>query len=140
MENKILYLLAVIAANLTLRSETDLLAEAEAFASENKPVKKKRSEPTAEEAAIIDALYDLYPTKTWRDNKEVSTGKNAKDKTRLLQLIRKRPVAEVEAIIKAYVEERQGSYLKNFSTFLNNFPDGEAFFKERPQLNQQIYQ
>lgn len=49
-------------------------------------------------------------------------------------------MAEVEAIIKAYVEERQGSYLKNFSTFLNNFPDGEAFFKERPQLNQQIYQ
>ena len=95
--------------------------------------------PTVDET-VIDHLYSLYPSKTIRDNNEVSTGKCAKDKVRLRQLLKKRSAAEIEAVIVAYVQERDGAYLKNFSTFLNNFPENNDLFVTQPQLEEQFYQ
>ena len=124
-------------------SAEELLQQAELYANTVAPVRKhirvKDMTPTEDEA-IIDHLYSLYPTKTVRDNKEVSTGKCAKDKVRLRQLLKKRSAAEIEAIIKAYVDENNGNYLKNFATFLNNFPENDELFQTQPELKQQFYQ
>lgn len=121
-----------------------LLQQAEAYAAEHpgpkrKQVKVKDVTPTVDET-VIDHLYSLYPSKTIRDNNEVSTGKCAKDKVRLRQLLKKRSAAEIEAVIVAYVQERDGAYLKNFSTFLNNFPENNDLFVTQPQLEEQFYQ
>lgn len=73
----------------------------------------------------IDFIYKLYPTKC--PNRNTSTGKCTKDKEKIKRLIRDKGYDNVVVATNNYVKEciRQRSYLKNFSTFLNNFPDIE---------------
>ena len=137
---KMLYLLASIAAALHKVETNAILSEADAYAAAVAKTKPQPKAPTEEEEAIINHLYALYPTKTWRGDKEASTGKCAKDKVRLRALLKKRSAAEIEAIIKAYVEECGGAFLKNFSTFLNNLPENDDLFQTHPETQGQIYQ
>ena len=135
-----IYLLARLVAVLEKGSANDILVDAETYAAltrenapktddnasdggDDKAEQKKAAE--AELAAIIDRLYKLYPTKTLRDGIEVSTGKCSKDKVRLRNLLKKKSAEEIEAGITNYVAEKGGRYLKNFATFLNNFPERE---------------
>lgn len=71
----------------------------------------------------VERLYKLYPTKC--PIRGTSTGKCAKDKAKLRTLLTKIDPAKIEYTIKRYVAEcKNGNvYIKNFSTFLNQFPD-----------------
>lgn len=136
----IIYVLARLVAALEKGNVNDVLVDAETYASQShesaphtsdnasgggddRAEQKKAAK--AELAATIDRLYKLYPTKTLRDGIEVSTGKCSKDKIRLRNLLKKKSAEEIEAGITNYVAEKGGCYLKNFATFLNNFPERE---------------
>lgn len=71
----------------------------------------------------IDKIYNLYPAKCPFRN--VSTGKTKKNKDKIKTLLNDYSVDELETTIKTYVSEciQSKTYLKNFSTFLNNLPD-----------------
>ena len=75
------------------------------------------------EKTVVDYLFSLYPTKC--PNRGVSTGKCSKDKVRLKKMLKTTSAADIEYSIKRYVNEcsEGGTYMKNFSTFLNNLPE-----------------
>lgn len=91
----------------------------------------------------VDYLYGLYPASCFRGERKTSTGKCAADKTRLRRLLQIKTAGEIEAAIKDYLSECRGSYLKNFSTFLNNLPEptrneNAAQAEPEPQLYKDI--
>lgn len=71
----------------------------------------------------IDKIYNLYPAKCPFRN--VSTGKTKKNKDKIKSLLNDYSTDELETIIKTYISEciRSKTYIKNFSTLLNNLPD-----------------
>ena len=70
-----------------------------------------------------ERLYAIYPSKCPVSRR--ATGKSSKDKERLERLLKTYSEEELAYKIKRYVKEctEQESYIKNFSTFLNNLPD-----------------
>jgi hypothetical protein len=67
-------------------------------------------------------MYALYPTKCPKRN--TSLGKSRKDKVKIKRLLKTYSQEEIERVIRNEVENNYGvNYMKNFSTFLNNFPD-----------------
>lgn len=92
---------------------------------DNKENKDKEKE--LQEKEVIEHLYSLYPTKTYRGDRGVmSTGKCEKDKTRIAHLLKTHTPQQIENSIKQYIEENNEQFLKNFSTFLNNMPEDEG--------------
>lgn len=73
----------------------------------------------------IDYIYSLYPTIC--PNRKQSNGKSKKNKVKIKELIKsgEYTAEKLSQIINRYVDDckRDGSYMKNFSTFLNNIPD-----------------
>lgn len=83
----------------------------------DKSISKKKDED-----AFVDHIYDMYPTKC--PCREKSLGKSIKDKKLIKRLLSVYSKEEIEAVVKKEIEEKYGkSYMRNFSTFLNNFPD-----------------
>ena len=71
---------------------------------------------------FVDKMYELYPSKCPKRN--TSTGKSRKDKDRIKRLLKTYTQEQIEQVIRNEVEANFGvNYMKNFSTFLNNFPD-----------------
>lgn len=71
---------------------------------------------------FVDAMYALYPTKCPKRN--ASLGKSRKDKIKIRRLLKTYSQEEIERVIRHEVDNNYGvNYMKNFSTFLNNFPD-----------------
>lgn len=71
---------------------------------------------------FIERMYALYPTKCPKRN--TSLGKSYKDKDRLRKLLKRYSFEEIERVIRHEVESKyEHTYMQNFSTFLNNFPD-----------------
>ncbi len=116
------YLLAYIGAAIAKTSVNDVLAQAEEYAKPATPV-KAQNEPNWED---VDFLYRLYPSKTFRDGKVVTTGKCEKDKRRLATILKTRTRDDIEKVMRNYITECNGNFLKNFSTFLNNLPESEG--------------
>lgn len=93
--------------------------------------------------ASANRIYALYPTKCPKSGRP--TGKSYKDKEKIARMLRDKRTSEemMSAIIQRYVKDcmEHDSYVKNFSTFLNNLPDypvdspGELF-AEAPQTPQ----
>lgn len=117
--------------SMSLLGQIDL-SETENRMSENGQSKKSgnTSGKTIEEiqkknAEVIDHLYALYPGKTETREGTRSTGKCSKDKVRIASLLRDHTPEQIERSILRYVEEQDGRFLKNFSTFLNNLPEYE---------------
>ena len=94
---------------------------------------KEKTEP-APDPQVVDYLYGLYPTKC--PIRGSATGKCAKNKRQIETLLKTKTKEEIEETIKWYVEDcRQNkTYIKNFSTFLNQFP--EAPTKTKPATQQ----
>ena len=70
----------------------------------------------------IDEMYSIYPTKCPCRNTYL--GKCNKDKERIRKLLKSYTKEQIEKVIKNEVDTKYGkSYMSNFSTFLNNFPD-----------------
>jgi hypothetical protein len=71
---------------------------------------------------FVDRMYALYPTKCPKRN--TSLGKSMKDKARIKTLLKTYTPEQIEQVIRNEVDSNYGvNYMKNFSTFLNNFPD-----------------
>ena len=76
---------------------------------------------------FIEYIYKLYPSKC--PKRGTSTGKSTKDKDAIRRLLKKYTKEQIEAGVKKEIQERLGKqYLRNFSTFLNNFPDPDDLF------------
>lgn len=74
---------------------------------------------------FVDKMYALYPAKCPKRN--ASTGKSRKDKDRIKRLLKVYTEEQIEQVIRAEVDNNYGvNYMKNFSTFLNNFPEPSA--------------
>lgn len=111
--------------------DTELLSKALNYA--DAAVLHERNENASKEAEreknkaldeSVERIYQSYPSKC--ANRGTSTGKCAKDKRKIKTLLVTKAFTE-ESLTRAigrYVEDVQshGSYLKNFSTFLNNIP------------------
>lgn len=71
----------------------------------------------------IDKVYALYPQKCPFRN--AYTGKCAKNKAQIETLIKKFGFENVYRRVETYVKEskKEGVYLKNFGTLLNNLPE-----------------
>lgn len=85
---------------------------------------------------FIEYIYKLYPSNC--PKRGTSTGKSTKDKDIIRRLLKKYTKEQIEAGVKKEIDERYGKqYMRNFSTFLNNFPDpNDLFSNDSPVLNQ----
>jgi hypothetical protein len=93
-----------------------------------KPVIKAEADNSVND--FVDEMYDLYPAKCPKRN--ASTGKSHKDKDRIKRLLKIYTQDEIEKVIRDEVDNNFGvNYMKNFSTFLNNFP---APISESPKV------
>ena len=71
---------------------------------------------------FVDRMYALYPAKC--PKRGTSLGKTQKDKGRIKSLLKTYSESDIEFVIRWEIEQKYGkSYMSNFSTFLNNFPD-----------------
>lgn len=87
-------------------------------------VDKKEKEVKVEntDQEFIDMIYGLYPSKC--PKRGSSLGKCSKDKDRIKKLLKTYTKEQIEEVVRREVENKYGiSYMQNFSTFLNNFPD-----------------
>ena len=86
---------------------------------EQRGAKKEENEDVNK---FVDEMYEIYPTKCPKRNS--SLGKSRKDKDRIRKLLKTYSKEEIEQVIRNEVDSNYGiNYMKNFSTFLNNFPD-----------------
>ena len=142
-EAMMLFCLAGLVVKGTGETVENFLADAEKWAEGIIPLKKSKGLELGQEmvleADILDAVnqvYKAYPAKC--PNRGTSTGKCAKDKSRIYFLMTKQgwhAQGLIDAINK-YVNEVQSArgYLKNFSTFLNNIPLDEPDEVELDQM------
>lgn len=78
---------------------------------------------------FVEKIYKMYPS--YCPMRETSLGKCSKDKDRIVKLLKKHTMEEIEAVVMHEVEEKYGKhYMANFSTFLNNFPDPQIILGE----------
>ena len=71
---------------------------------------------------FVERMYAMYPAKCPQRNK--STGKSDKDRSRIKKLLKKYTMEQIELVFRYEIEQKYNkSYMSNFSTFLNNFPD-----------------
>lgn len=77
-------------------------------------------------SSSVDEIYNAYPSKCPIQNR--SLGKSSKDKLKIEKLLRLESKEKLLETIRLYIAdcEKNNSYVKNFSTFLNNLPDIEA--------------
>lgn len=75
----------------------------------------------------VEEVYKKYPTKCLINGN--STGKGAKDKTKIKALLKQHSKNELLETIELYVNDCVATkrFMKNFSTFLNNLPSIESF-------------
>ena len=86
--------------------------------------KEEKSKASKDEGDddFVEMIYSLYPTKC--PKRGSSLGKSTKDKNRIRKLLKTYTKEQIEAVVRKEVEDKYGkSYMQNFSTFLNNFPD-----------------
>ena len=90
---------------------------------EVKKEKKSSNEDKEKILASVNKIYSLYPSKCPVSGR--ATGKCSKDKEKIAKLLREHSEDELSSIIQRYVSEctASRSYIKNFSTLLNNLPD-----------------
>lgn len=97
-----------------------------ATTEEYKDIKKidiKEISDKSDKEKSSERLYAAYPTRCPVSGR--ATGKSSKDKKKLITLLAKHSEDELLSIIKRYLADciETKTYIKNFSTFLNNLPD-----------------
>ena len=89
-----------------------------------KPEKKtkEKDELFEDNDDFVEMIYSLYPTKC--PKRGTSLGKSTKDKDRIRKLLKNYTKEQIEMVVRKEIGDKYGvSYMQNFSTFLNNFPD-----------------
>lgn len=90
----------------------------------------KEENSKKEDDEFVERMYKLYPTRCPVRN--VYLGKCYKDKERIKRLLKTYSQEDIERVIKHEIDEKYGkSYMSNFSTFLNNFPDPSELFSNK---------
>ena len=81
----------------------------------------------------VEKIYAAYPSRCVVSNR--SSGKCSKNKDKIKKILKDMSYLNFIAIIKLYTEDCRESdtYMKNFSTFLNNLPDINEFNKKPSQ-------
>lgn len=110
----------------------------------NEPKKEKKGKEKDElfedNDDFVEMIYSLYPTKC--PKRGASLGKSTKDKDRIKKLLKKYTKVQIEMVVRKEIGDKYGiSYMQNFSTFLNNFPDPstmEDHSKEHPKKEQDL--
>ena len=92
----------------------------------DEPKKEKKSKEKDElfedNDDFVEMIYSLYPTKC--PKRGTSLGKSTKDKDRIRKLLKNYTKEQIEMVVRKEIGDKYGiSYMQNFSTFLNNFPD-----------------
>lgn len=84
----------------------------------------KRKEKKKDNTIECETLYKLYPSRDI-NNEDRSTGKSSKDKDKIDKLLDKHSFEDLKKIFESYLSDaaRTKSYIKNFSTFLNQLPE-----------------
>lgn len=96
--------------------------------------KARKTEEAAEIETFVEDMYKLYPTKCPKRN--CSLGKSKRDKLRIKALLKQYSKEDIERVIRHEVDSNYGvNYMKNFSTFLNNFPDPLSLEGHTTQAN-----
>ena len=89
---------------------------------EEKDKSFSKKDVNADVNEFVDRMYALYPAKC--PKRGTSLGKTQKDKVRIKSLLKTYSESDIEFVIRWEIEQKYGkSYMSNFSTFLNNFPD-----------------
>ena len=74
---------------------------------------------------FAERMYKLYPTKC--PVRGVSLGKTYKNKTAIRSLLKLYSKEDIERVFRLEIKNKLGKYrMRNFSTFLNQFPDPSA--------------
>lgn len=95
----------------------------ERYPEKEKP--KEDEEEALATAAFIEKMYKMYPTKCPVQNR--SLGKSTKDKEKIKNLLKTYSKEQIERVFKEEIDSKYGKgYMRNLSTFLNNFPDPYA--------------
>ena len=86
-------------------------------------IKTKNKESTNVDEKV-EILYSMYPAKCVVNAKR-NLGKGSKDKEKIKKLLKERSFEELKETIEWYIGSCKSSqtFLKNFSTFLNNLPE-----------------
>lgn len=125
------YLLAMLIGLQTHEAPEEVLIRVDKQLS-----KKRTPEQIALDQAVEDAtdkeveeIYSMYPTKCPKSGR--STGKCGKNKVQIRTLLKTRTKDDILARMKEYLDdcEKHDTYIKNFSTFLNNVPEDAREFK-----------
>lgn len=83
---------------------------------------KEKEESFEDNDDFVEMIYSLYPTKC--PKRGTSLGKSTKDKDRIRKLLKTYTKEQIEMVVRKEIGDKYGiSYMQNFSTFLNNFPD-----------------
>ena len=83
---------------------------------------KEKDELFEDNDDFVEMIYSLYPTKC--PKRGTSLGKSTKDKDRIRKLLKNYTKEQIEMVVRKEIGGKYGiSYMQNFSTFLNNFPD-----------------
>ena len=86
---------------------------------------KEKDESFEDNDDFVEMIYSLYPTKC--PKRGTSLGKSTKDKNRIRKLLKTYTKEQIEMVVRKEIGDKYGiSYMQNFSTFLNNFPDPNA--------------
>lgn len=99
-------------------------------------VEKKEKGEKAEvfDQEFIDMIYSLYPTQC--PKRGASLGKCSKDKDRIKKLLKIYTKEQIEEVMRKEIDTKYGiSYMQNFSTFLNNFPDPLSVLPQKRKDN-----
>lgn len=101
---------------------------------------KEKDESFEDNDDFVEMIYSLYPTKC--PKRGTSLGKSTKDKDRIRKLLKTYTKEQIEMVVRKEIGDKYGiSYMQNFSTFLNNFPDPsimEDNSKERSKKEQDL--
>ena len=89
----------------------------------NKENKENNNIPPIPPHEDVDEVYNAYPTKCIVKGRK--TNKSFKDKEKIKKMLRTITKDNMLLTIKQYIDDckKHKTYMQNFSTFLNNFPD-----------------
>ena len=112
-------------AECNINNYTDKKQQIEKEEKEDIKISSKKSGCNvfvSDEDVFIDSIYAMYPSKC--PVRGTSLSKTHADKKRIKALMRTYTREQIRAVVEREVSNKLGKYsMKNFSTFLNNFPD-----------------
>lgn len=93
---------------------------------------KEKAEAQKPDPDVVERIYKLYPTTCPISGR--STGKCSKNKKQIETLLKTRTPEDIGLTMREYIVDckNHGTYLKNFGTLLNQFPDMKPAQQAQP--------